>query len=104
MFKEIENINRRLKNSTNNSQKEFLLSIKQILEERNKNFEQEKQEIAKSSRIELLGHSDAMYHLDGDKGTYHEFSLQNYSNEELYKTLGSKLELSSFKSKLLIFK
>lgn len=88
---EIENINRRLKNSTNNSQKEFLLSIKQILEERNKNFEQEKQEIAKSSRIELLGHSDAMYHLDGDKGTYHEFSLQNYSNEELYKTLGSKL-------------
>ena len=62
-------INRRLKNSTNNSQKEFLLSIKQILEERNKNFEQEKQEIAKSSRIELLSHSDAMYHLDGDKGT-----------------------------------
>ena len=89
--KEIENINRRLKNSTNNSQKEFLLAIKQILEERNKNFEQEKQEIAKSSRIELLSHSDAMYHLDGDKGTYHEFSLQNYSNEELYKTLGSKL-------------
>lgn len=104
MFKEIENINRRLKNSTNNSPKEFLLSIKQILEERNKNFEQEKQEIAKSSRIELLSHSDPMYHLDGGKGTYHEFSLQNYSNEELYKTLGSKLELSSFKSKLLIFK
>ena len=88
--KEIENLNRRLKSSRSNSQKEILLSIKQILEERNRKFKQEKQEISKNNRIELLCHSEAMYHLDGDKGTYHEF-LQNYSNDELYKFLGSKL-------------
>ena len=88
--KEIRNLNRRLQNSTSESQKEVLLSIKQILEERNKSFKQSKQEILKDDPIELLCHNEAMYQLDGDVGTCHEF-LQNCSDEERYKLLSSSL-------------
>lgn len=88
--REIRNLNRRLQNSTSESQKEVLLSIKQILEERNKSFNQSKQEILKDDPIELLCHNEAMYQLDGDVGTCHEF-LQNCSDEERYKLLSSKL-------------
>lgn len=88
--REIRNLNRRLQNSTSESQKEVLLSIKQILEERNRTFKQSKQEILKDDPIELLCHNEAMYQLDGDVGTCHEF-LQNCSDEERYKLLSSKL-------------
>ncbi|MBQ3021067.1 MAG: hypothetical protein IJD92_02435 [Bacilli bacterium] len=88
--REIRNLNRRLQNSTSESQKEVLLSIKQILEERNKSFNLSKQEILKDDPIELLCHNEAMYQLDGDVGTCHEF-LQNCSDEERYKLLSSKL-------------
>lgn len=87
---EIKNLNRRLQNSTSESQKEVLLSIKQILEERNKAFKQSKQEILKGDPIELFCHNEAMYQLDGNVGTCHEF-LQNFSDEERYKLLSSKL-------------
>lgn len=88
--KEIRNLNKRLKGLTNESQKEILLSIKQILEERNKAFKQSKREILRDEPIELLCHNEAMYQLDGDTGTYHEF-LQNCSDEEIYALLSSKL-------------
>lgn len=88
--REIKNLNRRLQNSTSESQKEVLLSIKQILEERNQAFKQSKQEILKDDPIELLCHNEAMYQLDGDVGTCHEF-LRNCSDEERYKLLSSKL-------------
>lgn len=87
---EIKNLNRRLQNSTSETQKKVLLSIKQILEERNKAFKQSKQEILKGDPIELFCHNEAMYQLDGNVGTCHEF-LQNFSDEERYKLLSSKL-------------
>lgn len=86
--KEIINLNKRLQNSTSESQKEFLLSIKQILEERNKSCNKSKQEILKNNPIELLCCNEAMQHFDEVIG--YEF-LQNYSNEEIYKLLSSKL-------------
>ena len=87
---EIKNLNRRLQNSTSESQKKVLLSIKQILEERNRTFKQSKQEILKDDSIELFCHNEAMYQLDEDIETCHEF-LQNCSDEERYKLLSSKL-------------
>lgn len=88
--REIKNLNRRLQNSTSESQKKVLLSIKQILEERNRTFKQSKQEILKDDPIELFCHNEAMYQLDDDIETCHEF-LQNCSDEERYKLLSSKL-------------
>lgn len=96
--REIRNLNSRLQNSTSKSQKEILLLIKQILEERNRTFKQSKQEILKEDPIELLCHNEAMYQLDGDKGTCHEF-LQNCSDEDRYKILSS--ELGMFKIEIL---
>ena len=88
--KEINNLNKRLENLTDKSEKEVLLLIKQILEERNQDFKQSKNEILKNNPIELLCHNEAMYQLDDDGNTYHEF-LQNWSDEERYKLLSSKL-------------
>lgn len=88
--KEIRNLNRRLQNSTSESQKKVLLSIKQILEERNRTFKQSKQKILKNDPIELLCHNEAMYQLDGYDDSCHEF-LQNCSDEEIYKLLRSEL-------------
>lgn len=88
--REIKNLNGRLQNSTSESQKKVLLSIKQILEERNRTFKQSKKEILRDDPIELFCHNEAMYQLDGDVGTCHEF-LQNCSDEERYKLLSSKL-------------
>lgn len=85
---EIKNLNKRLRISTSESQKEVLLSIKQILEERNKSCNESKQKLFKNNSIELLCHNDAMYHVDEVIG--YEF-LQNYSDEEMYKLLSSKL-------------
>lgn len=87
---EIENINRRLQDSTSESQKKVLLSIKQKLEERNSTFKQYKQELLKADPIELLYYNEAMFRLEGNTGSCHEF-LQNYSDEEKYKLLSSKL-------------
>lgn len=86
--KEIINLTKRLQNSTSESQKEVLLSIKQILEERNKSLKQSKQELFKNDPIELLCYNEAMYHFDEVIG--YEY-LQNYSDEEIYKFLSSKL-------------
>ena len=86
--KEIINLNKRLQNSTSELKKEFLLSIKQILEERNKSCNKSKQEILKNDPIELLCCNEAMQHFDEVIG--YEF-LQNYINEEIYKLLSSKL-------------
>ncbi len=88
--REIRNLDRRLQNSPSESEKENLLLIKQTLEERNKAFSQSKQEILKDDPIELLCHNEAMYQLDGDSWSCHEF-LQNYSDEEMYKLLSSKI-------------
>lgn len=88
--REIRNLDRRLQNSPSKSEKENLLLIKQTLEERNKAFSQSKQEILKDDPIELLCHNEAMYQLDGDSWSCHEF-LQNYSDEEMYKLLSSKI-------------
>ena len=86
--KEIINLTKRLQNSTSESQKEVLLSIKQILEERNKSLKQSKQELFKNDPIELLCYNEAMYHFDEVIGYE---CLQNYSDEEMYKLLSSKL-------------
>lgn len=86
--KEIINLNERLQNSTSESQKEVLLSIKQILEERNKSLKQSKQELFKNDPIELLCYNEVMYHFGEVIG--YEY-LQNYSDEEIYKFLSSKL-------------
>ena len=86
--KEIINLTKRLQNSTSESQKEVLLSIKQILEERNKSLKQSKQELLKNEPIELLCCNEAMYHF-GEVIGYE--CLQNYSDEEMYKLLSSKL-------------
>lgn len=88
--REIKNLDKRFKNTTVESQKEILLSFKQLLEERNKSFKQSKQEILKDDPIELLCHNEAMYQLDGYIGTCHEF-LYNCSDEERYKLLSSRL-------------
>ncbi len=88
--REIRNLDRRLQNSPSKSEKENLLLIKQTLEERNKAFSQSKREILKDDPIELLCHNEAMYQLDGDSWSCHEF-LQNYSDEEMYKLLSSKI-------------
>lgn len=88
--REIRNLDRRLQNSSSESEKENLLLIKQTLEERNKAFSQSKQEILKDDPIELLCHNEAMYQLDRDSWSCHEF-LQNYSDEEMYKLLSSKI-------------
>lgn len=88
--REIRNLDRRLQNSSSESEKENLLLIKQTLEERNKAFSQSKQEILKDDPIELLCHNEAMYQLDRGSWSCHEF-LQNYSDEEMYKLLSSKI-------------
>lgn len=88
--REIRNLDRRLQNSPSESEKENLLLIKQTLEERNKAFSQSKREILKDDPIELLCHNEAMYQLDRDSWSCHEF-LQNYSDEEMYKLLSSKI-------------
>lgn len=87
---EIKNLNKRLQSSTSESQKEVLLSIKQILEERNKSCNKSKQEVLKNDPIELLCCNEAMQHFD--EVIKYEF-LQNYSDEEMYKLLSSKLEM-----------
>lgn len=87
--KEIQNLNKRLQASTSESQKETLLSVKQILEERNESFKQSKQEILKDEPTELLCYNEAMCQLDGDIGNCHEF-LQNCSDEKIYKLLRSR--------------
>lgn len=93
---EIRNLEKRLESSTIREQKNRLLLIKRILQERNKSFEQSKQEIIKDEPIEILCHNDAMYQLDGGIGTFHEF-LQNWSDEEKYKLLGSRLGMLKVK-------
>lgn len=86
--REIKNLNRRLEKTKVEPQKEILLSFKQLLEERNKSFKHSKQEILKDNPINLLCHNEAMYQLDGNIGTCHEF-LYNCSDEDRYKLLSS---------------
>jgi len=87
---EMDNINRRLEKAESQSQKELLLSFKKLLEERYIKNKQNRQELLKNNPTELLCHNEAMYQLDGDLATCHEF-LQNCSDEKLYKLLSSKL-------------
>ena len=86
--KEIENLDKRIKTSSTESQKKVLLSIEQMLEERNQSFKQSKQEILIKSPVDILCHNDAMDQLDDD--TFHEF-LYNYSDKEMYKMLSTRL-------------
>ncbi len=87
---EINNIKQRLEKEKNHSQKDLLLFFKHLLEEREKKVKQDKQKIFKDDPIELLCHNEAMYQLDGDIATCHEF-LQNCSDEKMYKLLSSNL-------------
>ena len=88
--KEIINLDRRLNGSDIASQKELLISIRQMLLERQQKEKQEIREIRKDDPVELLCANEAMYQLDGDVGTCREF-LYNISDEERYDLLSSKL-------------
>lgn len=88
--KEIKNLDRRLNGSDIASQKELLISIRQMLLERQQKEKQEIREIRKNDPVELLCANEAMYQLDGDVGTCREF-LYNISDEERYDLLSSKL-------------
>lgn len=88
--KEIKNLDRRLNGSDIASQKELLISIRQMLLERQQKEKQEIREIRKDDPVELLCANEAMYQLDGDVGTCREF-LYNISDEERYDLLSSKL-------------
>ena len=86
--REIKNLDKRIDASKEKSQKEILLSIKKMLEERNQAIKQSKLEILNKYPVELLCHNEAMYQLDDN--LFHEF-LQNYSDEEMYKLLSTRL-------------
>ena len=88
--KEINNLDRRIKGSDIASQKEALLSIKQMLLERQQKTKQGLREIMKDNPIELLCANEAMYQLDSGHANCHEF-LYNISDEERYDILSSKL-------------
>lgn len=96
--KEIKNLDRRLNGSDSRrlngsdsvSQKKLLISIKQMLLERQQREKQEIKEIRKDDPVELLCANEAMYQLDKDVGTCREF-LYNISDEERYDILRSKL-------------
>ena len=88
--KEIKNLDRRLNGCDIASQKELLISIRQMLLERQQKEKQEIREIRKDDPVELLCANEAMYQLDGDVGTCREF-LYNISDEERYDILRSKL-------------
>lgn len=89
--KEIENLNKRLECLTNESQKELLLSVKQILEKRNQEFESYKPKLTKDGPEALPCFNDAMWQIEGIVRPYREF-LPNWSDEEKYKLLTSKLK------------
>ena len=88
--KEIKNLDKRINGNDIESQKELLKLIKQMLLERQQNAKQSINEIKKDNPVELLCANEAMFQLDGDVGTCHEF-LYNISDEERYDLLSSKL-------------
>ena len=88
--KEIKNLDRRINGSDIESQKELLMSIKQMLLERQQKAKQAISENRKDDSVELLCANEAMFQLDGDAGTCHEF-LYNISDEERYNLLSSNL-------------
>lgn len=87
---EIKNIDKRLNDVDVESQKQLLISIKHMLEQRQQYSKQAIIETIKDDPIELLCSNEAMCQLDGDIATCHEF-LYNISEEERYKLLSSKL-------------
>ncbi len=91
--REIKNLDRRLNGSDIESQKELLMSIKQMLLERQQKEKQVIREIRKDDPIELLCANEAMCQLDGDTGTCREF-LYNISDEERYDLFSSKLGMT----------
>jgi len=88
--KEINNLDRRLNGSEIASQKELLISIRQMLLERQQKEKQEIREIRKDDPVELLCANEAMFQLDSGPALCHEF-LYNISDEERYDILSSKL-------------
>ncbi len=87
-FKEIKNIDQRL--NENESPKDYLIAIKQMLIERQQNAREENQEIRKEDFVELLRTNEAMYHIDEDMNSF-LFLFNNLTDEELYKLLCSRL-------------
>lgn len=85
--REIKNLDRRLNGSDIETQKELLMSIKQMLLERQQKEKQEFRETIKDDPVELLGTNEAMDQLDGD--VYWDL-LYNISDEETYDLLSSK--------------
>lgn len=88
--KEIKNLDRRLNGSDIASQKELLISIRQMLLERQQKEKQEIREIRKDDPVELLCANEATFQLDSGLALCHEF-LYNISDEERYDILSSKL-------------
>ena len=88
--KEIKNLDRRINGSDITSQKEALISIKQMLLERQQKAKQAIREIRKDDPVELLCANEAMFQLDSGPALCHEF-LYNISDEERYDILSSKL-------------
>lgn len=89
-IREIQNLNARLLTSDSLEEKDILLLVKKALEERQERVIKERETIKKECFEELLCFNEAMYQLDGSPSTCHEFGY-NYSDEEIYKLLKSKL-------------
>lgn len=87
--REINNIDKRINSNDIKREKELLISIKQMLLERQQKAKQLKKETMKDDPIELLCASETMYQLDGGPALCHEF-LYNISDEERYRILKSK--------------
>ena len=88
--REIKNIDRRINSNDVESEKLLLISIKQMLLERQQKAKESIKEVIKDDPIEVLCANEAMYQLDSGLATCHEF-LYNISDEEKYKILKSKL-------------
>ena len=87
---EIDNLSRRISGLSDKHQREVLIQAKELFEERNRRFEEEKALMKREFGMdEVLGCNDAMFQLDN------EFSplelLANISDEERYRLMSSRL-------------
>ncbi len=89
--REIENISERMKLTDSESQRSLLLSIQQMLLERQRQAKQAKRETRKKEPIELLGVNEAFCQIDSD-GPCIEL-LSNLSDEEKYKIMRSRVAM-----------
>ena len=90
--KEIENLDKRLNESDSKSQKELLITVKQMLQEREQKVNQTINEIKKEDPFELLCANEASLQLGELLGSSHNL-LYNISDEERYDILKSNLGL-----------